>query len=146
VRSHTITGWWKDTGSLDALLEANRLVLEDLQSVIEGELIETQLHGRVSIGKGSRLVRCTVGGPVIIGQHCTVEERYIGPFTAIGDGVHLHAGEVEYSSIRDSSRIEAVEPRIEHSLLGKQVLVSSRARRPRALRLMLGDSSSVELP
>jgi glucose-1-phosphate thymidylyltransferase len=146
VRSHTITGWWKDTGSLDALLEANRLVLEDLESAIEGELIESQLHGRVAIGRGSRLVRCTVRGPAIIGQNCTLEDCYIGPFTAVGNEVQLRACEVEYSIILDGSRIESIEPRIEHSLLGKNVLVSGQARRPRALRLMLGDSSSVELP
>ncbi|GBC93039.1 Glucose-1-phosphate thymidylyltransferase [bacterium HR15] len=146
VRWHTITGWWKDTGSLDALLEANRLVLEDLESCIEGEVVECQLHGRVAIGKGSRLTRCTIRGPAIIGQNCTLKECYIGPFTSIGDGVQLHACEVEYSIVLDGSRIEGIEPRIEHSLLGKNVLVSGKARRPRALRLMLGDSSSVELP
>ncbi|MEN3000232.1 MAG: glucose-1-phosphate thymidylyltransferase [Armatimonadota bacterium] len=146
VRWHTITGWWKDTGSLDALLEANRLVLEDLESCVEGELTESELHGRVAIGAGSRLVRCTVRGPAIIGQNCTLEDCYIGPFTSIGNGVYLRACEVEYSIVLDGSRIEQIEPRIEHSLLGKNVLVSGRARRPRALRLMLGDSSSVELP
>ncbi len=146
VRSHIITGWWKDTGNLDALLEANRLVLEDLQGAIEGELVESQLHGRVAIGRGSRIVRCTLRGPAIIGQNCHLEECYIGPFTSIGDGVQMRACEVEYSIILDGSRIEGIEPRIEHSLLGKNVLVSGKARRPRALRLMLGDSSSVELP
>ncbi len=146
VRSHTITGWWKDTGSLDALLEANRLVLEDLEGEVAGELVESQLHGRVVVGAGSRLVRCTVRGPAIIGRDCTLEECYVGPFTSIGDGVQLRACEIEYSIVLDGSRIEQIEARIEGSLLGKNVLVSGRARRPRALRLMLGDSSSVELP
>ncbi|MCS7066015.1 MAG: hypothetical protein NZL85_07045, partial [Fimbriimonadales bacterium] len=125
---------------------ANRLVLEDLESSIEGELIESQLHGRVVVGKGSRLIRCTVRGPAVIGQNCALEECYIGPFTSIGDGVQLRACEVEYSIILDGSRVDGIEPRIEHSLLGKNVVVSGKARRPRALRLMLGDSSSVELP
>jgi carbonic anhydrase/acetyltransferase-like protein (isoleucine patch superfamily) len=71
---------------------------------------------------------------------------YIGPFTSIGDGVQLHACEIEYSIVLDGTRIEQIEPRIEHSLLGKNVVVSGKVRRPRALRLMLGDSSSVELP
>jgi glucose-1-phosphate thymidylyltransferase len=146
VRYHTITGWWKDTGSLDALLEANRLVLEDLETAVEGELIESQLHGRVAIGKGSRIVRSTLRGPAIIGQNCLLQDCYIGPFTSIGDGVQLHACEIEYSIVLDGTRIEQIEPRIEHSLLGKNVVVSGKVRRPRALRLMLGDSSSVELP
>jgi glucose-1-phosphate thymidylyltransferase len=146
VRYHTITGWWKDTGSLDALLEANRLVLEDLETAVEGELIESQLHGRVAIGKGSRIVRSTLRGPAIIGQNCLLQDCYIGPFTSIGDGVRLVSCEIEYSIVLEGSCIESVETRIEGSLLGKNVVVRGGARRPRALRLMLGDNSSVELP
>jgi glucose-1-phosphate thymidylyltransferase len=146
VRYHTITGWWKDTGSLDALLEANRLVLEDLETAVEGELIESQLHGRVAIGKGSRIVRCTLRGPAIIGQNCLLQDCYIGPFTSIGDGVRLASCEIEYSIVLEGSCIESVETRIEGSLLGKNVVVRGGARRPRTLRLMLGDSSLVETP
>ncbi len=146
VESRIITGWWKDTGSLSALLEANRLVLEELPTRIGGTLEESQIDGRVSIGAGSRLVRCVVRGPVIIGRNCQIEDCYIGPFTSIGDEVVLKQCEVEYSIILDGSRVEQVETRIEASLLGKHVQVRGGVRRPRTLRLMLGDSSSIEMP
>lgn len=146
VESQQVTGWWKDTGSLDALLEANRLVLEDLQPQNQGTLEETQLHGRVAIGAGSVLKRCTVRGPAIIGANCHLEDCYIGSFTAIGDGVRLVSCEVEYSIILEGSSIEHIETRIEGSLLGKNAVVRGGAKRPRTLRLMLGDSSLVEIP
>lgn len=146
VESQQISGWWKDTGSLDALLEANRLVLEDLEPTNQGVLEATQLHGRVAIGAGSVLKRCTVRGPAIIGANCHLEDCYIGSFTAIGDGVRLVSCEVEYSIILEGSSVEHIETRIEGSLLGKNVVVQGGAKRPRTLRLMLGDSSLVEIP
>ncbi len=146
VESQQISGWWKDTGSLDALLEANRLVLEDLQPANEGVLEDTQLHGRVAIGAGSVLKRCTVRGPAIIGANCHLEDCYIGSFTAIGDGVRLVGCEIEYSIVLEGSSVENIETRIEGSLLGKNVSVRGGAKRPRTLRLMLGDSSLVEIP
>lgn len=146
VESQQISGWWKDTGSLDALLEANRLVLEDLEPSNQGVLEATQLHGRVAIGSGSVLKRCTVRGPAIIGANCHLEDCYIGSFTAIGDGVRLVSCEVEYSIILEGSCVEHIETRIEGSLLGKNVVVRGGAKRPRTLRLMLGDSSLVEIP
>jgi glucose-1-phosphate thymidylyltransferase len=131
---------------LDALLEANRLVLEDLSPSQQGTLEETTLYGRVAIGEGSLLRRCTVRGPAIIGANCHLEDCYIGAFTAIGDGVRLISCEIEYSIVLEGSCVEAVETRIEGSLLGKHVVVRGGARRPRTLRLMLGDSSLVEMP
>ncbi|MFN4033337.1 MAG: glucose-1-phosphate thymidylyltransferase [Fimbriimonadales bacterium] len=146
VESQQITGWWKDTGSLDALLEANRLVLEDLRPSNAGVCEATEMHGRVAVGAGSVLKRCTVRGPAIIGANCHLEDCYIGSFTAIGDGVRLVNCEVEYSIILEGSRIENINTRIEGSLLGKNAVVRGSAKRPRTLRLMLGDSSLVETP
>jgi glucose-1-phosphate thymidylyltransferase len=146
VESQQITGWWKDTGSLDALLEANRLVLEDLSPSQQGALDETTLYGRVAIGAGSTLRRCTVRGPAIIGANCRLEDCYIGAFTSIGDGVRLVSCEIEYSIVLEGSCVESVETRIEGSLLGKNAVVRGGARRPRTLRLMLGDSSLIETP
>lgn len=146
VEWQKITGWWKDTGNLESLLEANRLVLEELSPRMQGTLEDTQVFGRVSVGAGSVLRRCVVRGPAIIGADCMLEECYIGPFTSIGDGVRMRACEIEFSIVLEGSQIDSVEPRIEASLLGKNTVVRGGMRRPRTLRLMLGDSSSVEMP
>ena len=44
VESHVVRGWWKDTGRLDDMLEANRLILETIERRVEGEL--DRLPGR----------------------------------------------------------------------------------------------------
>ena len=53
VEPHIVRGWWKDTGRLDDILEANRLILEDLEPRVEGELIDAQIEGRVVIERRS---------------------------------------------------------------------------------------------
>ena len=45
VEPHVVRGWWKDTGRLEDMLEANRLILDNLETRVEGELIETRRRG-----------------------------------------------------------------------------------------------------
>ena len=42
VEPHIVKGWWKDTGRLDDMLAANRLVLETVEARVQGELIDSQ--------------------------------------------------------------------------------------------------------
>lgn len=146
VRSHIVEGWWKDTGTVEAMLDANRLILEDLESGNEGERIDCRVEGRVRIGKGSKLVRSTVRGPVIIGEGCTIEDSYIGPFTSIDSGTCIKASEIEYSIVLADCEIENIPHRIEGSLLGRGVKVGRSSGAPKTLQLVLGDSSSARLP
>ena len=67
VDPHIVHGWWKDTGQVQDMLEANQLILDDLDESIEGELIDSQVEGRVVIAEGARLERATVRGPAIVG-------------------------------------------------------------------------------
>src|SRR6478672_11059043 len=87
VEPHLVDGWWKDTGRLDDMLQANRLVLEDLQPRQDGELIDTQIEGRVVIEAGAKLERCVVRGPVVIGPGAQLTDAYIGPYTSIDKDV-----------------------------------------------------------
>src|SRR3982750_737905 len=84
VESHVVRGWWKDTGRLDDMLEANRLILETFEPRVEGELIDAQVDGRVVVERGAVLERSTVRGPAIIGAGAVIRDAYIGPYTAIG--------------------------------------------------------------
>ncbi|OGF18174.1 MAG: glucose-1-phosphate thymidylyltransferase [Candidatus Eisenbacteria bacterium RBG_16_71_46] len=146
VRSHVIEGWWKDTGRVEDLLEANRIILADLATRIEGSVDgETVMEGSVSIGPGTTITRSRLRGPLIIGAGARITDSYVGPFSAIADGVTLTHCEIEHSIVLARSRIENVPHRIESSLIGRDVVVASRDERPRAHRLMLGDSSRVEL-
>jgi len=146
VHSHVIHGWWKDTGKVEDMLEGNRVVLGGLEPKIEGTVdAATVLEGRVSIGKGAVVERSRLRGPLIIGANARVVDAYIGPFTSIADGVEVVHSEIEHSIVLERSRILHVPQRIESSLIGKDVVVCASDARPRTHRLMLGDSSRVEL-
>jgi glucose-1-phosphate thymidylyltransferase len=145
VRPHVIEGWWKDTGKLEDLLEANRIVLDTLDPRVEGVVEASEITGRVVVEPGARIVRSVVRGPAIIGRDAVVENAYVGPFTAIGDGVTIRASEVEHSIILEGSSLTDVGARIESSLLGRGARVYRAAAKPRAYNLMLGDRSQVGL-
>jgi glucose-1-phosphate thymidylyltransferase len=146
VVPHVISGWWKDTGRLEDMLEANRIVLDGMQARCEGTIGENvRIEGKVIVEKGARLSNCRVRGPAIIGERTVVEHAYVGPFTAIHHDCVVRNAEIEHSIVLERSRIEDVEGKIESSLLGKDCVVCESPERPRALRLMLGDHSKVEL-
>src|SRR3954467_9846553 len=93
VEPHIVQGWWKDTGRLDDMLEANRLILDRMEHRVEGELVESAVEGRVVIEPGGTLTRATGRGPAIIGAGATLTDCYIGPYTAIGEGCAVERAE-----------------------------------------------------
>lgn len=144
VRPHIITGWWKDTGKLEDILEANRLILDTRERDIKGYVDkESQVLGRVQIEEDTQIIGSTVRGPVVIGRKCRIINSYIGPFTSVHHQVVIENSEVEHSIVLEGSRITNIEQRIVDSLIGKNVEVSTYNTRPRAFRLMLGDASKV---
>lgn len=146
VEPHVIDGWWKDTGRLEDMLEANRIVLEGLERRVDGTISEgSQVIGRVVIERGAEIIDSVVRGPAIVGERSRVVNSYVGPFTSIYHGVELRNSEVEHSIILENSKILDVPTRIEGSLIGKDVVIRRTASMPRALRFMLGDHSEVEL-
>ncbi len=145
VHSQVVTGFWKDTGQLEALLEGNRLVLESIEPAIEGKVDDaSRLLGRVVVQPGAEIVRSVVRGPAIIGEGTRVEDSFVGPFTSIYYGCELIRSEIEHSIVLEQSRIVDMA-RIEDSLIGKQVEVVRSRSLPHAHRLMLGDHSRVDL-
>lgn len=143
VEAHVVRGWWKDTGRLDDMLEANRLILETLERRVDGELIDAQVDGRVVVEAGARLERATVRGPAIIGAGAVLRDAYVGPYTAVGDRCEIENAEVEHSILLESSSVRGLAGRMESSLLGKNVAISRDDRQPRAYRFMVGDNSEI---
>jgi glucose-1-phosphate thymidylyltransferase len=145
VESHVVRGWWKDTGRLDDMLEANRLILERIERRVEGELLDSQVDGRVVIEPGAVLERSTVRGPVVIGAGAHLIDAYIGPYTAVGRHCVVESAEVEHSILLESSSVRGLDGRMESSLLGRDVAIVRSTRQPRAYRFMVGDSSEIEI-
>jgi glucose-1-phosphate thymidylyltransferase len=145
VDPHIVHGWWKDTGQVQDMLEANRLILDDLMEQIDGELIDSRVEGRVSIAEGARLERATVRGPAIVGRGTRVSDAYIGPYTAIGDDVTIERAELEHSIVLSGSAITDLEYRIEASLIGKNVRIGRGPALPKAYRFVVGDNADVQI-
>lgn len=145
VRQEELTGWWIDTGKLTPLLEANRLLLERIETRIDGSVDETSvIDGRVVVEAGATIIDSTLRGPLIIGTGTVVRHSFIGPFTAIGNGCEVSHSEVEHSVVMDSSKIIEIK-RLEDSLIGREAVVSRSQIRPRAMRLMVGDHCQIDV-
>ena len=143
VNSHIVFGWWKDTGSLESMLEANRMVLDSYNERVEGKVYDSQVEFKVVIEKGAKVINSTIRGPAIIGQNTVIENSFIGPFTAIYHDCKIENAEIEHSIILENSTITDIDVRIIDSLIGKDVTVSRSELKPKAYRFMLGDSSKV---
>jgi glucose-1-phosphate thymidylyltransferase len=143
VEPHIVKGWWKDTGRLEDMLEANRLVLDTIESRVEGELVDSQIGGRVVVEPGARLERTSIRGPAIVGAGARLVDAYIGPYTAIGEGCVIERSEVEHSILLAGSSVRGLNGRMESSLLGRNVSVVRDDRQPRAYRFMVGDNSEI---
>jgi glucose-1-phosphate thymidylyltransferase len=145
VDPHIVHGWWKDTGQVQDMLEANQLILDDLDERIEGELVDSRVEGRVVIAAGARLERATVRGPAIVGGGTQITDAYIGPYTAIGDDVTISKAELEHSIVLSGSSIADLEYRIEASLIGKNVRIGRGPALPKAYRFVVGDNADVQI-
>jgi glucose-1-phosphate thymidylyltransferase len=145
VRHEVLAGWWIDTGKKDDLLESNRLILETIETRIEGAVDqESTIEGRVVVEEGAEIVRSRVRGPAMIGARTRVTNSFIGPFTSVAYDCEITDSELDHSVVLEESRIVGIAG-IADSLVGKEVEIIRSGTRPRALRLMLGDHSRVDL-
>jgi glucose-1-phosphate thymidylyltransferase len=146
VLSDRIDSWWLDTGKKDDLLTANTVVLDEwVTRRIEGEVdAQSQVTGRVQLGRGSRVINSTVRGPIVVGENVLVENSFIGPFTSIGSGCRIVSSVLEHCVLLENARIEQVD-RLEDSLIGKNSVVLKDHKVHQAYRLMIGDDSEVQL-
>jgi glucose-1-phosphate thymidylyltransferase len=146
VESRVVSGWWKDTGQLADMLEANRLVLEDLEHGLEGEIVDSKVEGRVHVARGARVESSQVRGPAVIGAEARIVDSYIGPYTAIGERVVVERSEVEHSILLADCVVRDLEARLEASLLGRSVTLERSAGLPKTLSMIVGDRSEITLP
>ena len=148
VLTKHIEGWWKDTGKLHDLLEANRLIHDTLAHKIHPKAsidAKSRIEGRVVIEEGARIVESVIRGPAIIGARARIERSYVGPYSSIYFDTVIEDSEVEHSIVLEHARISKIR-RIQDSLIGQRVEVVKSPARPEAYRIMVGDSSRVEIP
>jgi glucose-1-phosphate thymidylyltransferase len=144
VHPYVHHGWWIDTGKREDMLEANDLVLEEIDYYVEGYVDrDSQVGRRVRVQRGAEIINSVVRGPSIIGENTRIVNSYIGPFTSIGRDVIVENSEIEHSMVLENSRIENIGARIQDSLIGRNVTISRSPIKPKAHKLTLGDNSQV---
>jgi glucose-1-phosphate thymidylyltransferase len=144
VRPHIVDGWWKDTGKLEDMLEANRLILDTIERRVDGTVdADSRVEGKVIIEAGASIEHSVVRGPVIIGARARIVHAYVGPFTSIMNDAEIRESEIEHSIVLEGSTISNLAARIEDSLIGKNVKIYRLPVKPSAYRFMLGDNSEV---
>ena len=141
VEPHVVNGWGKDTGKLEDMLEANRLILDAIETDIQGTVTNSEIHGRVILEQGASVNNCTIRGPVAIGKRTSIHDSYIGPYTSIYYDAEIADSEIEHSIILEQSKVIDLRGRMEGSLIGKNVKIIRLEQRPQAYRFMVGDNS-----
>jgi len=145
VYSETVTGWWKDTGKPEDIIEVNQLILDELTPYNKGTLKNSIIKGRVAIDEGSIIEKSVIKGPCIIGKNCKIgPDTYIGPYTSIGNCCRIINGEIESSIIMDGTEIFC-KKKIVDSLIGKDVKIKERSDLPTGHRFIVGDNSEIEV-
>ncbi len=144
VHPYIHEGWWIDTGRPNDMLEANDLVLEEIEYDVEGYVDrDSQVGRRVRVERGAEIINSVVRGPSIIGENARIVNSYIGPFTSIDHDVVVENSEVEHSMVLENSRIQDIGTRIQDSLIGRNSVITKSPIKPKALKLTLGDNSNI---
>jgi len=146
VSSHFLESWWLDTGKKDDMLEANRVVLDEMiHTDVKGKInAESNIMGRVHIEEGALIENSTLRGPIIIGNNTRIKDSFIGPYTSIGNNCLVQRASLEFSVVLDGSEISDIE-RLEESLVGKNSTIRRDLSSHKALRLNIGDDSEVRI-
>jgi glucose-1-phosphate thymidylyltransferase len=144
VHPHIVRGWWKDTGKIEDMLEANRIILDTFRpSGVEQFNSGSRIEGKVVVEPGARIVNSIVRGPAVIGAGSEIREAFVGPYTAIGPDCVVDRCEIENSIVLRGSRLERISGRIADSLIGTNVRIHPGPERPRVQRFLIGDNSEI---
>jgi glucose-1-phosphate thymidylyltransferase len=146
VRVRSVRGTWRYQDEVDELLEGNRLVLDGLARDVRGaELSQARVEGRVSIHRSAVVERTTIRGPATIAAGAVLVDAFVGPYTSIGENVHVEGAEVEHSIVLAGAAIRHVGRRLEASIVGREANVHRDFELPAALRVRVGRRAEVSL-
>ena len=144
VRYSIVEGWWKDTGNPSDILEANMKLLDRyIAESTGGDIENSNILGRVRIGRNTKVVNSRIIGPTHIGDNVKLEGCVIGSYTSIGDGSNIRDSQISFSMILDDVNIENVN--ISSSIIGNNSRVIKANKVGLGNELILGENSSVQI-
>jgi len=111
---------WKDCGTIEALLDSNKYLLEKAGTVNHGEVQDSVLIPPVYLEKGSKVISSVVGPDVSVASGCTIKG------SVIRDSILDEEAYIENAAL-------------EKSLIGKKALVRDNIR-----RLNVSDDSEID--
>jgi glucose-1-phosphate thymidylyltransferase len=145
VMADEYTGFWKDTGTVDDVLECNRVLLGRQAPAVAGSVdAASRLVGAVTIDEGARVRRSRIVGPAIIGPGTLIEDCDLGPHVSIGGDCTLRHATISDSIVFSEVSVEHVGA-IRGSLIGRSAQVRAAAPAD-SHRLVIGDNSRIEVP
>ena len=148
VLPHKVSGWWKDTGKVEDVLEANRFILSSLKCAL-GERVSidsnSKIEGEVNLEREAKIENSIIRGPVIIGEKTTISNSYIGPYTSIYFGCEIKNSEIENSIVMENTKIIDLPSRLDNSIIGKEVEITENNEKPNVIKLIIGDRSKIFL-
>ena len=144
-----VSGWWKDLVTPQDILDANSLILENLDTKIYGIVgSPSSLVGRISKGKNTEIKSCLIRGPATIGENSNIGSQvHLGPFTAIGNNVNKRQANIESSNIMDNCIIDT-PTRIISSIIGNDSMITTMSPNSNSSKghiFLLGERSQVSL-
>jgi glucose-1-phosphate thymidylyltransferase len=147
VLPYVMTGWWKDAGKPEDVIDANRVILGTLTPSMQGKVdAASSIEGPVSIGAGSEITGSRIRGPVIIGADCRIVNAEVGPYTSIADRVHILNSRIENSVVMEDTMVRDLRYPLADSLIGRRVQVAGGGGAQTAVRVLLGDFCETVLP
>lgn len=144
VNSRVVDGWWKDTGKLEDMLDANRMILTGMTTRVESKQLEdSEIHGHVQLDEGVVVKNSVLRGPCIVGAQARIVDSYVGPFTSVGPNTIISRSEIENSIVMENCSITEIGSRIGGSLIGRNVKITKSDKPPRNYGFMVGDNSEI---
>jgi len=143
ISFETVTGWWKDTGTPEDILDANNLILDTLGTSEELVSQKDDFNGKkFVIGKNSNIDKETrIIEPVIIGNDTEIKSSKIGPNVSIGDNVSIMNSSISNSIIMNDCKIRFSIP-IENSIIANDSEIDNKNAKK---QILLGEKSKISL-
>jgi len=141
----TVTGWWKDTGTPEDILHANKLILDSIGEKNQFVLDDNyKVQGNIALGQNLSITNDSlITGPVIIGDNCKIGPKArIGPYVSIGNNSTITNCEIENSIIMNDCKIDC-NSKIVDSIIATGSSIGENSTKKH--QFLLGERSQVSL-